>query len=52
LLFDINPAALANRFGYDGTRARSILVDSRGILEALRKIYEAGPLADELLSRR
>jgi hypothetical protein len=52
LLFDINPAALANRFGYDGTRARSILVDSRGILEALRKIYEAGPLADELLSRK
>lgn len=28
LLFDINPAALANRLGYDGTRARSILVDS------------------------
>ena len=49
ILFDINPPALANRFIYDDTKARSILVHSRGILEALLKVYDAKPLADELM---
>lgn len=52
LLFDINPPALANRFVYDDTKARSILVHSRGILEALIKIYDAGPLAEELTGKK
>ena len=51
LLFDGNIPGLANRFGYDETRARSILVDSKGILEALRKLYDATPLANELVGR-
>ena len=52
LLFDINIPGLANRYDYDGKRARSVLVDSRGILEALRKVYGAAPLADELSGRQ
>ena len=51
LLFDGNIPGLANRFGYDETRARSILVDSRGILEALRKVYDAAPLVNELIGK-
>jgi len=51
VLFDINPPGLANRFIYDDTRARSILVHSRGILEALLKVYNAKPLADELTGK-
>ena len=52
ILFDINPPALANRFIYDDTKARSILVHSRGILEALLKVYDAKPLADELMGEK
>ena len=52
ILFDINPPALANRFIYDDTKARSILVHSRGILEALLKVYDAKPLADELMGKK
>ena len=51
VLFDINPPGLANRFIYDDTRARSILVHSKGILEALLKICDAKPLADELMGK-
>ena len=36
---------------YDDVIGRAIHVDSRGILEAVRNIYGAGPLADELLGR-
>jgi hypothetical protein len=31
---------------------RSVWVDSRGILEALRKVYDAAALAEELLRTR
>jgi len=51
LVFDSNFPGLANRFGCDGKRARSVLVDSKGILEALYKVYDAAALADELLGR-
>jgi hypothetical protein len=49
LNFDRNSHGLVRNFLYDDTRARNIAVDSRGMIEALRKIYDAGPLADELL---
>ena len=49
LIFDGNIEQLPNRFLYTQTTARSVWVDARGIVEALRKVYGAGPLAEELL---
>jgi hypothetical protein len=46
--FDANEALLAGRYVYDTEGARAMSVDSRAILEGLRKIYNANDLADEL----
>lgn len=51
LIFDGNIESLPGRFLYSEARNRSVWVDARGIVEALRKVYDAGALADELLSR-
>ena len=51
LIFDGNVEGLPARFLFTEARGRSIWVDSRGILEVLRRVYEAGPLADELAGR-
>jgi hypothetical protein len=51
LIFDGNIEQLPNRFLYTQTTARSVWVDARGIVEALRAVYGAGPLVDELLGR-
>jgi hypothetical protein len=48
IIFDGNIQSLPWRFVYDDAIGRSIQVDSRGILEALRNIYGAGSLADEI----
>ena len=48
LIFDGNVYSLTGDVIYDGENGRSISVDSRGMLEALRKVYNAGTLADEL----
>lgn len=48
LVFDINMHALAGDYGYDGRRNRSIVVDVRGMTEALRKVYGAGHILKEL----
>jgi hypothetical protein len=50
IIFDGNAPSLAGRFLYDGSVNRSVAVDSAAIIEALRKIYHAEPLADELES--
>ena len=48
LIFDGNIESLAGDFVYDGTRNRAVAVHSAGMIEGLRKFYNAGALADEL----
>lgn len=48
IIFDGNIQSLAWNFVYEDKQARAVHVDSRGILEALRQIYNAAPLVDEL----
>jgi hypothetical protein len=48
IIFDGNIQSLANNFFYDDVQQRAVHVDSRGIIEALRKIYGADALANEL----
>jgi hypothetical protein len=51
IIFDGNAQSLPWNFVYDDTIGRSIQVDSRGILESLRNIYNASSLADELTGK-
>ncbi|MCA9166800.1 MAG: S46 family peptidase [Planctomycetales bacterium] len=48
IIFDGNLPSLVLDFAYSDDVARAISVDSRGIMEALRSIYQATDLADEL----
>jgi len=49
LVFDGNIQSFLWDFGYSEEQARCVAVDSRGMVEALRKIYGMGSLADELM---
>ena len=51
IAFDGNIQSLPGYFVYDGTVNRTVSVDSRAILEALRKVYDAGALVDEMLGK-
>jgi hypothetical protein len=48
IIFDGNIESLALDYYYTDEKARAVAVDSRGILEALRKVYGASDLAQEL----
>lgn len=48
LIFDGNIESLAGRFVYDDTTNRAVAVHSAYIIEAMRKLYDAGKLADEV----
>lgn len=48
IIFDGNIQSLVLDFMYSDAQARAVSVHSSGIQEALRKIYNAGALADEL----
>src|SRR6202030_2225849 len=52
IIFDGNIQSLALDFAYSDEQARAVSVHSRGIIEALRKVYEADKLADELTGRK
>jgi hypothetical protein len=52
IIFDGNIQSLPWNFAYSDTQGRAVSVDSRGIQEALRKIYGASALADELMGTK
>ena len=52
IIFDGNIESLAGNFAFDDTQNRAVSVDSRGIQEALRNIYGATALADELMGTK
>ncbi len=47
--FDRNRHGLVRNFVYTDVQARHIAVHSKAVLEALRKLFDAGTLADELV---
>ena len=48
IIFDGNIESLVLDYIYDNKQARAVSVDSAAISEALRKVYDAGALADEI----
>jgi hypothetical protein len=48
IIFDGNLQSLPLDYAYEEKQARAVSVDSAAILEALRHLYRAGPLAREL----
>ncbi len=49
--FDRNRHGLVRNFVYTEVQARHVAVHSKAVLEALRKLYAAGGLADELTAK-
>ena len=52
LIFDGNIQSLVGDFIYDGSVNRAISVDSRGMLEVLRKVFDANDIAAELTTNQ
>jgi len=52
IIFDGNIQSLPWNFAYSDVQGRSVSVDARGIQEALRRVYGATALADELLGTK
>ena len=51
LIFDGNIESLVGNYVYSDEKNRAVAVHSSGIIEALQKLYDAGPLAVELTGR-
>ena len=52
IVFDLTVQTLPWKYAYDDTLGRAVSVDSRGIMEALRVVYGAKGLADELIGKK
>jgi len=48
LIFDGNIFSLGGNYGYDPIKNRSVAVDSRALLDGLRKVYRLNRIADEV----
>jgi Peptidase S46 len=48
LIFDGNIESLVSDFVYDGTKSRAVAVHTASMILALRQLYDAGSLADEI----
>jgi hypothetical protein len=48
LIFDGNIFSLGGDYGYDGAKNRAVAVDSRALLEGLKKVYHLDRVADEI----
>jgi hypothetical protein len=51
IIFDGNIQSLVTGFIYTDQQARAVSVHSSGIIEALRKVYDAEPLVNEVLGK-
>jgi hypothetical protein len=51
LIFDGNIEGLVGDYVYNEENNRAVAVHSRVMIEVLRKLYDAGPLADELTAK-
>lgn len=51
LIFDGNIQSLGGSFAYDDKQGRAVCVDSRALVEAMRSVYGAGKVADELMGK-
>jgi Peptidase S46 len=51
IIFDGNIQSLVLDFIYTEEQARAVAVHSQGVIEAVRKVYDANDLADELTGR-
>jgi hypothetical protein len=51
LVFDGNIHSIGGEYWFDETRNRTVAVDSRGIREALKSVYQADRIAAEIESR-
>jgi len=52
IIFDGNLQSLVLDFAYTDFQARAVSVNSQAIIEALRKVYGAAELADEIVGRK
>ena len=52
LLFDGNIFSLGGDYGYDAAKNRSIAVDSRALLEGMKKVYHLDRVVDEIEAAR
>jgi hypothetical protein len=52
LIFDGNIFSLGGDYGYDAAKNRAVAVDSRALLEGLRKVYHMDHVVDEIEAGR